>query len=305
MTIREALAEGSSLLASSATGSAKIETPGLDAGLLLSHVLHTDRTQLIVRGKEPLSPESYSCFQELLRQRLEGECVAYILGQKEFHGLIFRVSPAVLVPRPDTETLVEAALEVLGKYQTGNEESEEKNAGPLRVLDLCTGSGAVAIALKHEMPELEMRASDISPQALTVARQNSAQLRTINSTEIHFIESDLFAGLGNNRFDLIVSNPPYVASGELETLAPEIQREPRIALNGGEDGLSLIRRIIGEAGNYLLPGGTLLMEAGPGQMDTIMEILKNNSFNECRTYNDLAGRRRVIGGSRSTTPQHE
>ena len=285
MTVQEALGEGSSLLASPALETAKIESPGLDAALLLAEILHTNRTQLLIIGKDKLSQENYCRFQKLMKRRLDGECIAYILGRKEFRGLDFLVSPAVLVPRPDTETLVEAALGILKREK--RKEKREKN----KILDLCTGSGAVAIALKHEMPELELWASDISPGALALAQENCVK----HQVSINLIESDLFCAI-QGCFDLIVSNPPYVASDEIKSLAPEVRREPRLALDGGKDGLDIIRRIIEEARNHLLPGGALLMEADPKQMDTIIGELEKHGFKENRTFQDLSGQLRVVGG---------
>jgi release factor glutamine methyltransferase len=196
---------------------------------------------------------------------------------------------------------VEAALEILKeKRAMSNEQgtrNKEQGANPLRALDLCTGSGAVAIALKNEMPELEVWAADISPESLAVARLNWANL--LPGKEVFFVESDLFNSLQDRHFDLIVSNPPYIASGELKHLAPEIQKEPPLALDGGKDGLDLIRRIVKEAPNKLLPNGALLMEADPRQMNTIATLLKDSGFTKCRTFKDLSGNLRVIGGRKN------
>jgi release factor glutamine methyltransferase len=322
MTIREALAEGTALLASS-----HIDAPGLDASLLLAETLHTLREGLIARGPEPLAEEDLKNYRLLLRRRLEGECTAYILGRKEFYGLEFIVSPHVLVPRPDTEILVEtvllhmrllqnfsfetATLDLKGKtgLLTGFSKSlsktnrvleqahlNEKNthARAVRVLDLCTGSGAVAVALKHERPDLEVSASDVSGEALTAARANSKKLLG-RAEAVRFIESDLFEKI-HGSFGLIVSNPPYVASAEIDALAPEVRREPRLALDGGKDGLDLIRRIAHRAGDYLEPGGALFLEADPRRMDAVREILAQAGFIGIRSFPDLSGRERVIRG---------
>jgi release factor glutamine methyltransferase len=285
MTIRETLQEGSARLAA-----AGVETPALDSSLLLAEVLHTGRAALIINGGETLSEKERREFLVLIRRRIDGECAAYILGRKEFRGLEFTVNPGVLVPRPDTEILVEAALEQM-----------IKEGGPRRVLDLCTGSGAVAIALKHEKPDWEVWASDISAKALDVAKANAKNLLG-SPTAIHFLQADLLdptppSSLLPPLFSLIVSNPPYVASAEIETLAPEVRMEPRIALDGGADGLDLIRRIIPQAKRRLAEKGTLLIEADPRQMKAIALILKENDFRNLELYKDLAGRERVIGGS--------
>jgi release factor glutamine methyltransferase len=304
MTIGEALNQGTALLAAAGK-----ETPALDASLLLADILHTGRTGLVLAGPDPLPEGAGVRFAEALERRRAGECVAYILGHREFRGLDFLVGPEVLVPRPDTETLVEAALAQIDALPLGK---------PLCLLDLGTGSGAAAVSLKHERPQLMVYASDISPAALSLARRNTARLlgaaadnggpdnglhKTapdsggLDNGPVRFIESDLFDRIPPVRFDLIVSNPPYVPAGIIPGLAPEVQREPRIALDGGEDGLDLIRRIIQEAPNHLQAGGVLLMEAGPGQMEAVSGILASRGFLEVQTYRDLSHRDRVIGGT--------
>ncbi|GHV43544.1 release factor glutamine methyltransferase [Spirochaetia bacterium] len=314
MTIREALAQGSGLLKSS-----HIDTPALDAGLLLAEVLRISRAGLIAAGPDPLSEENYRSFRALLNRRLSGECVAYILGRREFRGLEFTVTPAVLVPRPDTETLVEAALGLID--QTAAEalsplETSEPAVPRWRFLDLCTGSGAVAVSLKHERPELEVWASDISEAALDVARANAARLlggrllgtelisNSAAGTElkpgtelaINFIKSDLFSHI-NRRFNLIVSNPPYVSTGEIQALSPEVKQEPLLALDGGNDGLDIIRRLVAEAPAHLFPGGWLLLEADPRQMKVIAGLLETRGYKDILTLRDLSGQERVIGAS--------
>jgi release factor glutamine methyltransferase len=189
----------------------------------------------------------------------------------------FMVNPSVLVPRPDTETLVEAALQTTGTARSA--------------LDLCTGSGAVAIALKRERPALTVTASDISPAALEAARTNAENLHT----EIRFVESDLFDRV-EGCFDLIVSNPPYIPTAWIASLAPEVQKEPRLALDGGGDGLDLVKKIILGAKTRLNPGGMLLMEADSRQMPAIGELLRGGGYQKVRAYRDLAGLERVIGG---------
>jgi len=288
MTIRETLAEGIKLL-TAPSESALIDTPSLDGTILLAHTLGCDRTELILRDNEPISEKSTKEYKTLLERRRSGECIAYILGYREFRGLRFSVSPHVLVPRPDTETLVEAALEYIDL---------EKDTENLFVLDLCTGSGALAVSLKYERPFLHVTASDISPQALEIAILNSKlclQSKTLDPSpqSLYFIQSDLFENI-SGRFNIIVSNPPYVPSGELAGLAPEVQREPALALDGGEDGLFFYRAIIAQAPKHLLPGGVLLFEAGPEQMPAIRELLEAHGFYSVRLYKDLGGRDRVI-----------
>jgi len=288
MTIRETLAEGSAALAA-----AGIENPGLDASLLLAEVLKTSRSSLIAAASEPLTEASRAAFDQFIKRRLAGECTAYILGRKEFYGLDFQVNPAVLVPRPDTETLVEAAVR-----QITNNNEQLVNRAQFRVLDLCTGSGAIAIALKHAMPELEIWATDISAEALEVARANAGRL--LPSETIHFCCGDLFDAVsqGSGLFHMIISNPPYVPAAEITGLSPEVRGEPMLALDGGGDGLDIIRSIISRAPEFLYSGGSLLLEADPRQMQRIASLLLQAGFTAIQTNKDLSGKERVIGGKK-------
>ena len=284
---------------------AGIKTPSLDSSLLLAHVLKTGRASLIAAGTNKLSEKECSEFCGLIERRAGGECAAYITGWKEFWGLDFFVNPSVLVPRPDTETLVEAALETL-KEELIPKISANWNPGiegeqvpeSLNVLDLCTGSGAVAIALMNEMPGLEITAADLSDKALKLAEQNAARL--LPGKNILFCQGDLFYALPFNKqsplssFSMIVSNPPYIPTGEIQTLSAEVQNEPRLALDGGIDGLETIKRIIKEAPDYLLPGGYLLLEADPRQMEEISVILEKNNAKDIKLIKDLSGSSRVI-----------
>jgi release factor glutamine methyltransferase len=290
MTIREALAGGKTALAK-----AGIENASLDSSLLLAEVLNMNRSSLMAAASQPLAEESQAAFKTFIKRRLTGECTAYILGRKEFYGLEFLVNPSVLVPRPDTETLVEAALK---KIQI------EKQ--PPRVLDLCTGSGAVAVALKHEMPELEVCAADISAEALEVAKANAGRL--LSAGAIRFYLGDLFDALKCNDcgertlFTVIVSNAPYVPTAAIPGLSPEVRMEPLLALDGGNDGLAVIRRIISRSPQFLCPGGSLLLEADPRQMENIAALLQQAGFIGIQTYKDLSGRERVIGAGHAMVP---
>jgi release factor glutamine methyltransferase len=302
-SIRETLGEGTARLKRAAVGA-----PSLDASLLLAKALDIDRAGLFLIDRDTLPDEAGRRFEEFLERRLGGECAAYILGRKEFWGLDFLVNPSVLVPRPDTETLVEAALEAIRRLSagTGIGTPAEMPAEMPRLLDLCTGSGAVAIALKHEIPGLEVWASDKSGEALETAKTNAARLlpaarngetKAENPPErdgIRFVESDLFANIPG-RFHLIVSNPPYVPSGEIEALSPEVRREPRQALDGGRDGMDLIRPLIGGAPEHLYPGGGLLIEADPRQMAALAVLLEKSGFKDIQIYKDLSGKERIIG----------
>ena len=294
MTIQEILTEGKQQLSSNCPG-ASIDTPDLDAVLLLAEVLHMNREELVIHGNDPVTEKNKKVFINFLERRRNGECVAYILGRKEFRGLVFAVNRNVLVPRPDTETLVEEALVCIG---------EKKN---LSLLDLCTGSGAIAVSLKNERPSLKISASDISAGALDIARLNAVRLldgrlldrRPVNSSrnKIQFFQSDLFETL-DGRYDIIVSNPPYIPQDKLESLAPELRLEPQIALDGGEDGLILIRKIISRSPDHLLPGGVLLLEASPEQMPAIGILLKKHNFGKIIFRKDLAGRDRVVSATK-------
>ncbi|MDR0495633.1 MAG: peptide chain release factor N(5)-glutamine methyltransferase [Treponema sp.] len=282
MTVREALAGGSAALAGAGTENAQ-----LDASLLLAGLLNMSRSSLVAAASRPLAEESLAAFNSLIKRRLAGECVAYITGKKEFYGLEFLVNPSVLVPRPDTETLVEAALQ---KLKNENQ--------PLRVLDLCTGSGAIAVALKHEMPELEVWAADISAAALETARTNAARLLTAG--KVHFCHGDLFDALNRgmeNSFHIIISNPPYIPGAAIAGLSPEVRMEPILALDGGNDGLDVIKRIVSQAPQFLCPGGSLLLEADPRQIDRIGALFQQADFTGIQAYKDLSGKERVIGGA--------
>jgi len=302
MLIREAYAQGSADLKY-----AEIPTPALDASIILAHVLKTSRTALIAKGMDTISSKDCKKYCTLIERRALGECAAYIIGKKEFRGLEFEVNPSVLVPRPDTETLVEAAIEMITEELRTKAQRHEGSKG-FNVLDLCTGSGAIIIALKNEMPHINAYATDISSEALKVAKANASRL--LPNNKIHFHHGDLFQALPTNSsasfapsrelFSLMTSNPPYIPSAEIETLSAEVQNEPRLALDGGSSGLDIIKRIIESAPDYLVKGGALLLEADPRQMDEIKNLLAKRGFINIKSYNDLSGSARVIGGKIET-----
>ena len=277
--------------------SAFIDTPALDASILLAFALDICKTELILRGKEEVSEKNLEKYKTLIERRESGECIAYILGFREFRGLDFKVNPQVLVPRPDSETLVEAALEYVDSLQASGQEN-------LSVLDLCTGCGALAISILNESPGLKVTASDVSAGALEIALFNAKNLLAkhplplMENSCISFFQSDLFEEIPG-RFNIIVSNPPYIPSALLSNLAPEVRREPALALDGGEDGLCIIRKILSQAPAHLLPGGILLLEADPGQMPVIRRLLEGEGFCGIRIAKDLAGRDRVISAYNS------
>jgi len=315
LIVREIYAQGAADLKF-----AGIKTPGLDASLLLAHVLKTTRTALVAAGTDEVSDDVCEQFCDLIVRRCEGECVAYITGKKEFRGLEFEVNPSVLVPRPDTEILVETAIDILKKKPQSSQSSQsftEKeicceletlcnsvSSVVINILELCTGSGAVAIALKHEMPEIEIHATDICAEALETAKRNAEKLLSKNMVD--FYHGDLFDAIPKpnlcvsasqrEKYSIVVSNPPYIPSCEIETLSAEVQNEPRIALDGGNDGLDVIRRIINGAPDYLEQGGTLLLEADPRQMNDITNLLEKRGFIDIQLYKDLSDSQRVIGG---------
>jgi len=286
MKICEALAEGSAVLKA-----AGIDTSSLDASVLLANILNINRSSLIARGTEILQKENIDKFHSLLNRREKGECIAYITGNKEFFGLNFKVNPNVLVPRPDTEILVEAALEYL---KTLNMVNETKNK--VHILDLCTGCGAVAVSIKHEMPEIEVWAADISSKALETAKENADKL--LDGGSIKFFHGDLYEALPekDSLFSLIVSNPPYIPTDEIRALSAEVQNEPFLALDGGKSGLDIIEYIIKKAPNFLQHNGCLLLEAAPCQMEKISSLLVNSGFKNINIFKDLSGQDRVIGG---------
>jgi release factor glutamine methyltransferase len=281
-TIQELLSKGTSLLASSNTNApASAPTPALDAALLLAFVSSVSREKLYTHANTEVTKEQSDYFFTLIESRQKGESVAYITGHKEFWGLDFTITPACLVPRPDTEILVETTLAALRRKQQAS------------VLDLCTGCGAIAIALKHQCPAWDVWAADISKEAMEIARLNAERL----GATITFVQGDLFEAVAPDlRFDIITANAPYIASGDIDKLSAEVRREPRIALDGGTDGMDIIRRIIKDAPLYLKEGGALILEADPCQMDAITALMKESGLHKKTVVPDLAGNNRVIVG---------
>lgn len=255
----------------------------LDARLLLQHVSGCRHTDLIARPETPLAPEPAAAFAALVARREAGEPLAYLVGRKEFLGLDLAVSPAVLVPRPETELLVELA-----------QARVESLAAPA-ILDLGTGSGAVALGLAHLLPEARITAVDASAEALDMARHNAERL----GLAVRFVLSDWYAELpAAERFDLIVSNPPYIEAGDPHLAQGGLPFEPLMALTDGADGLECIRRIIAGAPERLTPGGWLLFEHGYDQAEKARELLAAAGFKEVGSWRDLAGIERVSGGRR-------
>jgi release factor glutamine methyltransferase len=258
-----------------------------EAELLFTEILHCDRQSLYLDKNIPWGKDQSRLVSAVLKRRLSGEPLQYILGKADFMGLEFRVSSGVLIPRPETEILVEAVIKLIRGLK-----AQGRGA---RVLDLGTGSGCIAVALKKFIPGIEAAAVDISEKALQTARENAFRHRV----DIRFVSGDLFAGLKprEDLYDLIVSNPPYIPADEIDTLALEVRREPRASLDGGKDGLDFYRRIISGSPRYLKPGGVLVFEIGFGQEEAIKNIFLKSGFFEIidiiKDYNQI---NRVIIG---------
>jgi release factor glutamine methyltransferase len=252
----------------------------LDAELLLAHVLGATRSALIARGEQCIGQRQAMRYRTLVARRAAGEPLAYLTGEREFWSLPLRVSEAVLIPRPETELVVERALALLSEPRT--------HAGEPRVADLGTGSGAIALALASARPQWRLLASDISTQALQVARENARRLQL---DQIEFVEGDWFAPLGGRRFEAIVSNPPYVAAGD--PALPGLRHEPAAALSPGSSGLEALLHLIALAPDYLCPGAWLVLEHGADQARQVAAALVAAGYARVRCRRDLAGHDRV------------
>lgn len=257
------------------------DSAALDADCLLCAVLSCTRTYLRTWPEQELTPEQVEQAEQLAVRREQGEPVAYILGVREFWSLPLQVSPATLIPRPDTEALVEWAVTLLSDKGQGQ-----------KALDLGTGTGAIALALKSEMPALSMWALEREPAALDLARRNAARL----GFQVNFLASNWFAALNERNFQLIVSNPPYIDVADPHLSQGDVRFEPHTALVAEEDGLADIRQIIEQAPDYLAPGGWLLLEHGWQQAEAVRELLWARGFHAVITRQDLGGQERVSGG---------
>lgn len=262
------------------------ESPQLDAELLLSHVLQVSRTYLFTWPEKPLNTEQSVQFQRLISQRIEGQPIAYLVGEREFWGLKLQVTTDTLIPRPDTETLVDAVLALYAKNKTHQAWS---------ILDLGTGTGAIALALKSEVPDFQITAVDFSENALAVARQNAKN----HQLKITFLQSDWLSALDQEaRFDCIVSNPPYIEESDPHLDQGDVRFEPTTALTSGSDGLDDIRKITHQAWSHLNPNGWLLIEHGYNQADAVASIFESSGFANIRLLTDLAGTPRVTLGQK-------
>lgn len=252
----------------------------VDARILLREASGATAAQLIAFQERPLAPEAASLYLQWLERRLSGEPVAHILGEREFYGRSFRVSPATLIPRPETELLVELAL-----HQTAGQPQP-------RILDLGTGSGAIAVSIALEMPHAQVTAVDFSPAALEVAQANALAL----GARVDFHSGNWFAALGPERFNCIVSNPPYIAEADPHLQQGDLRFEPITALASGADGLNDICHIIHAAPGHLEPGGWLLLEHGYDQAEAVRALLEDAGFLGVQSWHDIAGIERVSGG---------
>ena len=280
-TITQAIDEGAARLRASA-----IEHDRRTAGVLLAHVLGVDRTHLLIRSEEQVSESRYGDYLRLVERRATGEPLQYITGHQEFYGLDFIVTPDVLIPRPETEFLIERVMKLV----------KERRDSPL-IVDVGTGSGCIAVAVAVQLPRARLIATDASPAALSVARSN-AERHGVRD-RIEFLEGDLFAPLAELRLegavDVLASNPPYVNEETFELLQREVRDwEPREALFGGVDGLDFYRRLIAESPHYLKPGGYVVLEIGFSQVDSISEMVKGNALELVDITPDLQGIPRTL-----------
>jgi release factor glutamine methyltransferase len=277
--IREILQRDISLI--SAALELDLSTARIEVQSLLQHVLQVPRAYLLAHPEHIPDAKQLASYDTLLNRRLQGEPVAYLLGEREFFGLNFKITPATLIPRSDTELLVELALQRLSQGKV------------FRVLDMGTGSGAIALSIAHARPDIEVTAVDASKDALQVARENAQRLGIAN---VRFQQSDWFSALDGQRFDLIVSNPPYIAAGDVHLTQGDVRFEPMSALASGADGLDDIRRIVSQAGDFLEKGAWLLLEHGYDQAVQVREILRQKGLIEIFSKKDIAGIDRVSGG---------
>ncbi len=254
-----------------------VDAPRLTAEILLAHALGCDRVRLYLDFDKPLGERELWAFRELVRRRAAGEPAAYLVGRKDFFGRTFEIDRRALIPRPETELVVEAALAALP-------------AGGL-ALDLCTGSGCIAITLALERPGARVIATDLSAEALSLARENARAL----GAPIELVHGDLYAPVPPElRFDVIVSNPPYVPSPEIPGLARELRHEPALALDGGGDGLAVARRVVAEAPAHLRPGGTVVVEMHESHRDLFPQLCREAGFERAESRRDLAGLPRYV-----------
>lgn len=258
------------------------ETPRLDAEILLAHARGCQRIQLYVQYDVELEPEQRLQMRDLVKRRAAHEPVAYLVGHREFFSLDFEVQRGVLIPRPDTETLVVQLLELAKTFESP------------RVLELCTGSACIAVATAKNLAKANVTTVEIDPAVCEVARRNIAKHGVGERVEL--VQGDLFGPIGQRQFEIIASNPPYISDADMLTLEPTVRlHEPELALRAGADGLDIIRRIVAEAATHLVAGGAVLLEISPEQAASVIELFAAaGSFEPARIAKDLAGRSRVV-----------
>ena len=289
--IRAALKQGISQLRE-----ARVPSFTLAAELLLLHVLGRDRTWIYSHPEEKVSPADAARYFALLARRASGEPTQHLTGKQEFWGLEFEVTPDVLIPRPETEHLIEVALDRLAVREIRAGRKQTLTGEGLQIADIGTGSGCIAVALAKELPAATIHATDISPAALSVASRNAT--RHSLESRIHFVERNLLEGVPNH-FDLIVSNPPYVGRREKETLEREVRdHEPELALYGGEEGYEFYAELITLSAAHLKPGGLLVLELGHNSLPAVQPLLDASAWTNVGVTNDLAGIPRVIAAER-------
>ncbi len=259
-----------------------VDSPRLTAEVLLAHVLGVDRVRLYVDFDRPLTKAELAAFRALISRRSAGEPTQYLTGRREFYNRSFQVDRRVLIPRPETELLVDEVLRSLPRDQ------------PLQLLDLCTGSGCIAITLAAERPLASVFATDLSKDACDVARANAEALKVADRVTV--VQGDLFQPLAPTLFDMVVANAPYVRSADIAGLSPEVRQEPHGALDGGADGLDLIRRIAAEAHRWLKPGGLLALELGETQGSAVRQLLNSEGYAGVQVEQDLARQDRLAFG---------
>ena len=278
MKIKEVIEEGKNVLSKN-----NIEDNVIVTRELLAFVLGVEKQYLVIHLADELNAEDYIKFKENINKLINGKPLQYITNNQEFMGLNFFVNENVLIPQPDTEIIVEETLKKCKELLLKN--------GKIKILDLCTGSGAIAVSLSIFLgDEAEVFASDISTKALEVAKYNNGK----NNTNVRFIESNLFKNIQEQKFNIIVSNPPYIRSDAINKLSKQVQNEPHLALDGGEDGLKFYKKIIEQSCNYI-ENGYLILEIGYDQKEDVENLLKENkNYSEIKTIQDLSGNDRCV-----------
>lgn len=263
---------------------ARFDAKGVDealahAELIAAFAFNKSRTYIRAFGQNVVYEKEENLFNKIVEEKLSGKPLAHIIGEAEFMGRLFSVGPTVLIPRPETEELVEETIKNLPLKR------------PSRILDLCSGSGCIAISLAFTFPSAEIIGADISPEALQVARKNAENMNL--GRKVNFVQSDIFENI-EGKFDFIISNPPYIPTDVIATLSPEVRNEPRLALDGGPDGLEVIRKIISSAPSYLEPGGLLALEIGCAQSEKVLKFFNAEEWEAPFSRKDFAGIERFI-----------